>query len=159
MKRRATLLRVLTTGIAFAALGACGGGGSDPNSPEFQAYEQRHEVMETLGEAILVLNDMAREQIAVDEDAFLEAARSLAANSMLVLDGFENQTLVPESRTEPAVWENWDDFVAKANDLMAASTALADAAESGGFAAGRGLVEQARNTCGACHRVYRAPEE
>lgn len=158
MKTRATLIRTLTTGFALATLAACGGG-SDPNSPEFQAYEQRDAVMHEMGDAILVLNDMSREQIPVDDAAFREAAQQLAQSAERMLDGFENQTIVPESRAMPEIFENWDDFVSKTEDLQEAANELAMAAESGGFAAGRSLVEGARNTCGACHRVYRAPEE
>jgi len=155
---RATILRTLTTGFALATLAACGGG-SDPNSPEFQAYEQRDAVMHEMGDAILVLNDMSREQIPVDDAAFRTAAQDLSASAARMLDGFQNQTIVPESRTMPEVFQNWDDFVAKTEALQEAASALAAAAASGGFAEGRGLVEGARNSCGSCHRVYRAPED
>jgi cytochrome c556 len=123
------------------------------------AYMERHEAMEELGEAILVLNDMSAEEIPVDEDAFLGAARTIATGAGTLLDHFENQTIVPESRAKPEIWQNWDDFVAKNDALVTASNALVEAASSGGFAAGRSLVAPMRDTCGGCHRPYRGPEK
>jgi cytochrome c556 len=144
-------------GAALAVLVACGGG-SDPNTPEYQAYMQREAVMEELGDAILPLNEMSQEERPVDEQVFLQSAQSIVANAAKLLDGFQNQTIVPESRTKPEVFANWDDFVAKSDALIAAADALVEATESGGFAAGRGLVRGVRDTCGGCHRPYRAPE-
>jgi len=158
MRTSATILKASVAGLLLAALAACGGG-TDPNSPEYQAYMQRDAVMEELGEAILPLNEMSQEEIPVDEDVFLESARSLAASAAGMLDGFENQTTIPESRAKPEIWDNWDDFQAKAAALADAANALVAATESGGFAAGQGLVRPMRDTCGGCHRPYRAPED
>jgi len=161
MKSPATILRTLVAAALVAALTACGGGSgsTDTNSAEYLAYMERHEAMEALGEAILVLNDMVAEEIPVDEAAFLGAARTIATGAGTLLDHFENQTLVYESRTMPEVWQNWSDFTAKNDALVAASNALVAAASSGGFAAGRNLVAPMRDTCGACHRPYRGPEK
>jgi cytochrome c556 len=161
MNKRAGILASICTGMAGIGLVACGGGGggSDPNSPEYLAYMERDAFMQELGDAILVLNDMASEDIPVDEAAFLAAARTIATRSPAMLDYFENQTLAPESRTKPEVFANWDDFVTKHGALVQAANALAEATASGGFAAGRSLVAPMRDTCGGCHRPYRAPEQ
>jgi cytochrome c556 len=159
MNSKAGILAFICMGIACTGLVACGGGGSDPNSPEYQAYMQRQEAMDMLGEAILVLNDMSAEDIPVDEAAFRAAAETIAAGAATLLDEFENQTIVPESRTKPEVFQNWDDFAAKNAALETAANALVAATASGGFAAGRGLVVGVRDSCGGCHRPYRAPEQ
>jgi cytochrome c556 len=148
----------LTAAGALAALSACGGGGSDPNTPEFQAFMQRDATMAELGEAILPLNEMSNEEIPVDEAVFLDSARRIAAAAENARQGFDNETIVPESRAKPEIWANMADFEAKAADLQTAAAALLTAAKSGGFAAGRSLVAGVRDTCGACHRPYRGPE-
>jgi cytochrome c556 len=158
MKTPAPIQRAVITAMAFASLTACGGGGSDPNSPEYLAFMERDAVMDELGEALLPLNQMTAEEIPVDEALFLESARSLAASAARVLDGFENQTIVPESRSTPEIWANWDDFVMKAEALQTDANALVAATESGGFAAGRELVRGVRDNCGGCHQPYRGPE-
>jgi cytochrome c556 len=86
------------------------------------------------------------------------SARTIAEHAPGLLGLFENQTLIAESRSKPEIWSNWDDFVAKSEALTSAASALVEAAESGGFAAGRPLVRGVRESCGGCHRPYRAPD-
>ena len=83
MKTKTTIMKVLIPGFALAVLTACGGGGTDTDSPEYQAFMQRHSVMEELRDAILPLNQMEREEIPVDEGVFLESARTLAASAQI----------------------------------------------------------------------------
>ena len=161
MKTSTRILGSIGLGLACTALVACGGGGSggsDTSSPEYLAFQERDGFMQELGDAILVLNDMAAEDIPADDAAFLAAARTIADRAPAMLDYFENRTIVPESRTKPEVFTNWDDFVAKHGALVTAANALAEAAATGGFAAGRSLVAPMRDTCGSCHRPYRGPE-
>jgi cytochrome c556 len=159
MKTRSRILTTTTALFAVATLAACSGGGTDPEAPGFAAYKHRDSVMHLLAEKTLVINGMAREEIELDEAEFVAATRHLAALSEMMLEGFEDQTLVAESRTEPAVWENWDDFESKANALVDAANDLAQAAASGGFEAARGSVQDTVSNCGSCHRAYRAPED
>ena len=158
MKTSTKIKSFLLPAVTLTVLTACGGGGTDMNSPEYQAYAQRHAVMEELRDAILPLNQMERDEIPVDEAVFLESARALAAGSENVLNGWDVETIVAESRATPEIWANMDDFTAKGQELQAAAAALLTATEAGGFEAGRPLVAAARNTCGGCHRPYRGPE-
>lgn len=157
------ILRTLATGSAFALLAACGGGGSsgpsfDPESPEGAAYIYRQAVMDLANVKGRLMLSMAREEVEIDEAAFIEAAQDFAALSAMMIDGFENQTLVAESRTDPAVWENWSDFEAKMGALEQASAELAETAASGGFDAARGLVQSTMRSCGDCHNPYRVSD-
>ena len=66
---------------------------------------------------------------------------------------FEVQDLSAPSEALPAIWENWDDFVAKSEAMVrAADVAPADLAE---LRAGLGAVGR---TCSACHEAYRKPQ-
>lgn len=165
MKTSARILASIGTGIACTALVACGGGeggnaggGSGADAAAQQAFEARDAYMHELGDAILVLNEMANEERAADDAAFLAAARTIADRAPSMLDHFENQTIVPASRTKPEIFANWADFTAKHGALVTAANALAGAASTGGFAAGRPLVAPLRDTCGGCHRPYRGPD-
>lgn len=149
---------ILIPGLALLVLSACGGGGTDMNSPEYQAYAQRQAVMDELRDAILPLNQMSRDEIPVDETVFLASVQALAASSEKIMDGWDNETIVAESRATADIWANMADFAAKGDDLISASAALLAATESGGFAAGSPLVEAARMTCGGCHQPYRGPD-
>ena len=163
MKTSARILASIGTGIACTALVACGGGGSEgggygADAAAQQAFEARDAYMHELGDAILVRNEMASEERPADDAAFLAAARTIADRAPAMLDQFENQTIVADSRTKPEVFANWADFTTKHGALVTAANALAEAASTGGFAGGRALVAPLRDTCGGCHRPYRGPE-
>ena len=161
MNNNSSMLKAALAAIGFLALSACGGGGAavEDDSPEYQAYQYRNSVMRLAANRMAIIGGMAREEIPLDEDAFVQATTQLAALASMNLAGFENQTLVSASRTLPAAWETPDDFMQKNADFVEATQALADAAADGGFAAAQGLVQGTAGTCGGCHRGYRAREE
>ena len=162
MKIRTGIFTIVSAAIALITLTACGGGAAgpsyDPESPEGEAQMYRNSVMELARQKSGMLIAMANEEIEVDEAAFVQAAADLAALAAMMPAGFENQTLVDESRTDPAVFDNWDDFESKFEALIDATADLAATAENGGFAAAQGMVRTATGNCGNCHRPYRLAE-
>jgi cytochrome c556 len=69
---------------------------------------------------------------------------------------FPEGSATERSNAKPAVWTDRAGFEAKAAEYAAAAGALAAAAQAGdaaGFSAGWSTV---RETCNACHQVYRA---
>ncbi|MDX1563343.1 MAG: cytochrome c [Gammaproteobacteria bacterium] len=145
------------------ALTACGGGGGpsvDTDSPEWRAFEMRQGVMHIAEQKVLQIRAMANGEEPMDEAVFAKATADLAAVAGMMLDGFETQVIVAESRAEPAIFDNWADAEAKAAELQAAATQLAEAAATGGFAAAEGLVQGATQNCSkSCHSSYRGPEQ
>jgi cytochrome c556 len=106
------------------------------------------------------LNDLAEGKIPADAADLAKSARDLAALGAMLPDGFiPNSGSVAGSAAQPAVWENWNDFQMKANDLQTKAQALADAAAANGFDAAKGMVAEVRGTCGACHRPYRRRDQ
>ncbi len=161
MKTASRITARIALVVAFTALAACAGGGGpsyDPDSPEGQAYEYRDAVMLLAGVRMEFINNMAREQIDLDEAAFVRAATELAALTSMMPEGFETDVLVAESLSEPSIWENIDDFNARMNNAIEATAALAEAAQTGGFAAAQRLVVSSPTTssnCSSCHNAYR----
>jgi cytochrome c556 len=106
------------------------------------------------------LNDLAEGKIPADAADLTKSARDLAALGAMLTDGFiPNSGSVAGSGAQPAIWENWNDFQMKANDLHTKAQALADAAAANGFDAAKGMVPEVRGTCGGCHRTYRRRDE
>ena len=155
--------KFLGAGIGFALLTACGGGMGgpqfDPESPGGEAYLYRESIMTLVADKMGLIGGMAREEIPLDEAKFVKATHDLAALSGMLMEGFENDTIVPGSRSMPDIWSNMDDFKAKAMDFETAAKGLAAAADSGGFASAQGLVQGTAGTCGGCHRSYRERTE
>lgn len=148
--------------LGFTALVACGGPSYDPNSPEGQAYETRHEIMEEAGIRMELINNMAREQTALDEAAFTSAAVELAALTERMPEGFEEAWVVPGSRSDPLIWDNKADFDSRMDAAIEATARLAEVAQNEGFTAAQTLVVTTPTTssnCSGCHNTYRLPED
>lgn len=150
----------LGASLSLAFVAGCGGGAmEEDDSPEAEAFRYRDAVMTVLATKTLTIGGMAREDIPLDEAEFTKAVNDLAAVSGMVVEGFMPEGIPAGSRSMPEIWENWNDFVAKAAELETAAMALAEATNNGGFSAAQGLVQGTIGTCGGCHRGYRAPEE
>lgn len=68
---------------------------------------------------------------------------------------FPEGSIVGESKALPAIWENWDAFVAIAKtgeDAAAAGLAAAEAGDATAYAA---ALQAIGGTCGACHQQFR----
>ena len=57
----------------------------------------------------------------------------------------------PLSESSPAIWENWEDFVEKADDFAFMIEGL-ETSSADTLAAGLGNIGQ---SCGSCHKAYR----
>lgn len=107
------------------------------------------------------LGEMAKGTLAYDADVASKAATNLAAlakldQSRLWREGTD-QMSAENTRALPDIWDNMD-------DVMAKSLAMTGAADAMQLAAGTDLASlQAAmgalgGACGACHKLYRAPE-
>jgi cytochrome c556 len=148
--------------LGFTALVACGGPAYDPSSPEGQAYETRFSIMEDAGTRMELINNMAREQIPLDEAAFETAVVELAALTARMPEGFDEAWVVPGSRADPIIWDNKADFDTRMDAAIEATAMLAQVVQNQGFAAAQQLVVTMPTTssnCSGCHNTYRLPDE
>jgi cytochrome c556 len=146
--------------LSAVGLAACGGGQKlDTDSPEAQAYIYRSSLMEVIAHEMATVNGMARGDIPANEEQFKMASSVLATLSPLVTGAFMQQAIVPGSRAMPEIWQNWNDFMMKAQAFADAAGTVNMSAQSGGIEAAKGAVQQLAQSCGGCHRNYRAPED
>jgi len=89
-------------------------------------------------------------------DDVLVHATAINAIAGLLPDAFMENAEGAETRALPAIWENWDDFAAKAAALEEASAALMEAAEGGDMEAIGAAFGPVGASCGGCHETYRA---
>nr|WP_295889073.1 cytochrome c [uncultured Devosia sp.] len=68
---------------------------------------------------------------------------------------FPEGSIVGDSKALPAIWENWDAFVAIVDAGKAAATSGIAAAEAGDAAAYAAALQTLGGTCGACHQQFR----
>ena len=138
-----TLIAALALATASVALAE-----GEPADPHVKAWS---DLMKKNGGAVKVLADMAGGKTAFDADAASQAKETLVADSVMIPDTFKDQATDPASEAKPEIWTNWDDFVAKANALNTAATAL-DVASLDTLKAGMGAIGGA---CKDCHTTYR----
>lgn len=118
--------------------------------------EDRKEVMKSVGKAIKAAVPMAKGEAPYDAAAAAAAMKTMneAADKFVKLfpEGSESH---PETEASPKIWQNMDDFVAKANDLKTASATAIDEAAKGQDAFKAALFGSVVKTCKGCHDAYR----
>ena len=112
--------------------------------------QDRQASMKAIGGAMRTIGGMAQGKVDFDAAAAQAALDSVAMEAAMLPDLFmENVT--EGSKAQPAIWENWEDFVAKAEMLKAAAEA-GDATSAETLGASMGGLGGA---CSACHKDYR----
>jgi len=138
----------LVLGLIFAGGTAVAQEATDPTVIAWKA------LMRANGGAAKVLGEMAGGKTAFDQAAAEAARARLIDDSKATPAAFQTEASDPASRALPAIWTNWDDFVAKSGALAAAAEAL-DTSSVETIAAG---MEAIGGACIACHKSYQMPE-
>ena len=144
----------LRTGAVLAAALACAAGVALAHGGvKNMTVMKRMEAMKSIGESTKVLGQMVKGEVAFDAEAAREAALAIARHAAETPVLFEEQAEDPKDEAKPVIWERFDDFVAKSEDLEALAARLAGSVESlEDVRAGLGEIGA---VCKACHEVYR----
>lgn len=122
-------------------------------SEERLAYVKRDGLMHLIHGQRYILQEMLVGIREVDQAEYVRAARSLAYLFSMIPSTFEQNLTVHASRAKPEIWENWDDFVARAKELQMVAEEVAAAAEDQGA---KNTLQMVRKLyCGDCHDSYR----
>ncbi len=117
------------------------------------AYIKRDGLMHLIRAQRYILQEMLVGKRQLDQDEFVRAAKALESMFAMIPSTFEKSDMVDYSRAKPEIWENWDDFVAKADELRKLS---AEIAATGEIYGAKIAVEKVRlYNCGNCHDPYR----
>jgi cytochrome c556 len=142
--RKTAIAAVLVLGTAASAAFAAA---QDPD------VIARKEAMGLIGSNVKKLTQMTKGEIDFDAAAAQASFALIAEKAATVPVLFEPQSNTdPESEAKDAIWENWDDFVAKANDLKLAADAGATVDSPQALGAAMGGLGGA---CKECHSVYK----
>lgn len=144
------LKTIVPLGLSFCltATNAFAHGGV--NTPEVL---ERMESMKTISEAMKRLSETSKGALAFDAEALNAALSTLSKEAAQVAPLFETRADDPKSKALPAIWEDFEDFEAKADALLRAAQSL-----EGRIATpddlGPALVTLG-TTCKSCHDDYR----
>ena len=120
----------------------------------------RHELME--GQAAQA--EEINEAFSIGSEGFdtgiiQRAAQGIALSAHRIPELFPKGSTDPKSRALPAIWQNWDKFVALAKQLEEQANSLSAAA---GAEDDENLKEKSQKmfaTCKSCHDQFRAPKD
>ncbi|MGK0376148.1 MAG: cytochrome c556 [Arenicella sp.] len=118
-------------------------------TPEERAYKFRTSLFQTFA---WKLGQMAGAKGANDEIAFSQHATDLAQLSTLIDEGFQIENSLPEgTKAKPEIWQNYEKFQKKAQDLTDAALSFSEAGSMASF----DPREFGSKTCGGCHRDFK----
>lgn len=146
--RKFALTSALAATVALGTLGtAVFAAAMDPD------VNARQEAMGLIGSNVKKLSTMAKGEVDFDAAAAQAAFAAIAEKAQMVPALFESPSNSdPEAEAKDTIWENWDDFVAKAGVLQAAAEAGAGVDSPEALGAAMGPVGEA---CKACHSTYK----
>lgn len=153
---RKTLRIGLIAATTFAVAAAFGTFSSDVASADGHHYKERNAAMKSLGGNMKKLGGAVAGGNAADAEA---AAKAISAAAAKIPALFTDKEIPATSRAKPAIWDNMDDFKAKAAALGAAADKVATSAAAGTLGKNpKPIVGSIGATCGACHKAYRGPK-
>ena len=133
---------------------------ADEHEVNVQAHQDyRHHLMEVIGGNMAAIGDILKNRLPHTANIAVHA-QSIHLASGLVESAFRAKALEGD-KTEslPAIWEQWEEFVAAAKATEEAAANLAEVAEGGDPAAIGGAMRNLGRTCGSCHRTFRVQKD
>ena len=118
---------------------------------ENSGYAERSKLMQNIRLEFSVLARMSREKIEFDESLATSARLNLLKFAVSTPDIFEDDDLPINSEASPTIWENWDDFVSKSEDLEFALEGV----DTSTLIDLRASLGNDGAACGSCHQKYR----
>lgn len=144
-------MRKIITLIAFTAIAST----TFAHSSATGVVKERMDVMSGIGKATKTLGQMMKSGV-IDQAKLLEATTIITKSAHAIPEKFKTRDLSKPSESLPAVWDNWNDFMAKAKALEVAAENLAAAGNDlQTFKTGFSKLGAA---CKACHADYRQPQ-
>jgi cytochrome c556 len=156
---------VAATFFGLTALTALTAGAQEGPTPEQQAAtatENRQAVFKLLGVNMGPIVGMARGAVPFDAALAERNARRIAMLAPMIPERFsamDTREFDVETEALPVIWDDMDDFSAKAAALVEQANAFAETAAGGDQAATLGGLRNLGGACGNCHDAYRVDDD
>jgi len=140
-----SLLTLIIASTSYAA--------DDQPTPEERAYKFRTSLFQTFG---WKYGQLIGAKAGDDEAAFNKHAQDLVNLSTLLLEGFQIKDSLPEgTEAKPEIWQDFDGFKDKAENLTNEATKLTQQGAMADF----NPKDFGSKACGSCHRDFRIKKE
>lgn len=136
--------------------GEAGGSSAQPLGPGGgDVIAKRNRVMKSNGYNVEDIKD--KQKAGKIEDIEVNAL-NIALNAGQIPSLFPQGSLGGKTRAKPEIWQNWQDFVARARELEVQAEALEKLAEAGNKGGVASQLPKIEAACQACHDRFRTPE-
>src|SRR5579859_2987170 len=155
---KSSLIALCALASTSAVIAQEGGGPPTPEQQAEQAVLTRQGLLKVMGFYMGPLGGMLKNKVPFDAAKAGDSATHLAQLGSMVPDVFVFDTRKAtgvKTKAQDGIWTNSADFKAKADDLVKAANALADAAKSGDKGTTLKAAAAVGKACGACHDNYR----
>ncbi len=124
-----------------------------------QIFSQEDDIKKRKG--IMKSNNKAGKAIkgSVKEGDFAtieQNAKKIVANGGNIVAFFSGGSTAKNSRAKAEIWQKWDEFKGKANNLKDAAGQLASAANAKDLEQVQIQYKAVGGACGSCHKAFRA---
>ena len=121
--------------------------------------KERMDLMEGQKDDMKLIGDMAKGNTPFDAAKAAAAARDIQTTSDKIPELFPEGSAGHPSEAKEEIWQDWEDFTAKADDLARAAGELSAALETAAGNEWTAAFKQVSDGCKACHKSYRLEKE
>ncbi|QRM48031.1 cytochrome C556 [Rhizobium sp. BG6] len=150
MRIKAIAAAVLVAGMGVSTVFAAGEG----------THDARVAMMKKIGGATGSLASIAKGEKPYDAEAVKTALATISETAKAFPDQFKpgTENASADSEASPKIWENMDDFKARAQKLSTDADALVAQLPADAAGVGAGLKTLGAS-CGGCHQNYRVKKD
>ncbi|WP_322406042.1 cytochrome c [Idiomarina sp. PL1-037] len=122
-----------------------------------KAVEYRQKALSVMQQNFAAMAAMVKGEVEYNADFFQRRANDFEKMSGIPWSGFGVEGAMPGNNSDAltAIWDNWDDFQQRANDLQEYAARLADVSQKGSIDSIKPVFMDAAKTCKGCHDEYK----
>jgi len=122
--------------------------------------KERMDMMQHMADAMKAIGGMFKGETPFEPAIIVKNAAYLADHAMMIPGVTPKGSNDHPSEALPAIWQDWDGYVASATELADEGKLLVDLAGAGADpAVTRAQYAKVGKTCSSCHDLFRKPKE
>lgn len=122
-----------------------------------KAVEYRQKALSVMKENFSAMAGMVKGEVEYNADFFQRRANDFEKMSGIPWAGFAVEGAMPGDNSDALseIWDNWEDFQQRANDLQEYAAKLAEVSQEGSLDAIKPVFMNTAETCKGCHDNYK----
>ena len=130
-------------------------GQADASAKDEDVVEYRQGVFTVIGWNFGPMVAMVKGENPYDGAGFEEHARRVKEMSVMALEGFQSKAMTSDSEAKPEIWDNWEDFQAKMEEMNRQVANLYEVSRNRDLGAIRAVFGEVGGSCKSCHDDYK----